>query len=361
MSLEKNDIDILKSTAHDLNNIFTSILNSVELLKIKTKDENLFQLVRNIENNSIRAAEIIDGLLLSDSDKKRLKSQLSIKKLFCDLELTIKKLFGTDALVEVSIEKNILDIYGNYSELFRVLLNLCVNAKESTSGNSKINISAVNFDSTNSKIPHKLNIKNWILIKITDNGHGISEENIQRIFDNGFSTKNGKKTSGLGLAIVKQIVDEHEGIIEVSSVVGKGTTFNIYLPAKPIVDNANSNPYSNAILIVDDSIEIADELAELLVFEHYNPTVASSGEIVLKMLSEGKKFDLFIIDKKMPGMSGIELIEKIRKINPTVPIILASGSIPLGDEKRVGELRINKFLKKPYLFESMVKNIRDLI
>ncbi len=361
MSSEKNNIDLLKSTAHDLNNIFTSILNSVELLKIKIKDENLFQLVRNIENNSIRASEIIDGLLLSDSDKQQLKSQFGIEKLFYDLELTIRKLFGADTSIEVNIEKNISDIYGIYSELFRVFLNLCVNAKEASGNNSKIIISAANFNSTNSHIPQKLNIKNWVLITISDNGHGISEENIQRIFDNGFSTKNGKKTSGLGLAIVKKIIDEHEGIIEVDSVLEQGTTFNIYLPAKLKIDSKNLNPYSNAILIADDSREIADELAELLVFEHYNPTVATSGEMVLDLLSEGKKFDLFIIDKKMPGMSGIELIENIRKTDATVPIILASGSIPLDEEKRLGKLRINKFLKKPYLFESMVKNIRDLI
>ncbi len=351
---------VLKTTAHDLNNIFTSILNSVELLKIKNPNEAQLPLIQNIENNSLLASEIINQLLLNDTEKKELKKQLNITTLISDLELTLKKSFGSKINVNVHLEKELNDIYGNYSEIFRVLLNFCVNAKESFNKNGTISISAFNVHLTEDKIPSNLNSQNYVLIEVSDNGKGIAEKDINKIFETGFSTKSSKKTSGIGLSIVKQIIEEHKGFIEVKSKIGDGTTFKVYIPkikkAKIIIKTAAQK----SILIAEDSKEIAEELSELLNLENYISTVAFSGESVLDILKSKKLFDLFIIDKKLPGISGLEVIEKIRELDLLVPIILASGSIPSDEEKILRELKINKYLKKPYLFEDLLQIIQEL-
>lgn len=355
----KTNIDFLKMTAHDLNNILTSILNSVELLKIKISDSNQTVLLKNIENNSLRAAEIVNDLLLTKEDKEKLKAQVSVEQLMFDLKLTLEKSFADSLKIEINIDKNIGDIFGNYSDLFRVLLNLCVNAKDAFA--DKILISACNTKLSKTKTALSLNNKDYVLIEIADNGKGIEEENFINVFKTGFSTKNSNKTSGLGLSIVKKVVDEHEGSIEVESELRKGTAFKIYFPVFLKIDKSGSVSKNRKILIAEDTKEIADELSELLKSENYIPTAAYNGEDVLDFLSEKKAFDLFIIDKKMPGIDGIELIKLIRKKDLRVPIILATGSMPRGEENSLRELNINKYIKKPYLFETLLKSIRELI
>jgi len=355
----KKNIDVLKMTAHDLNNIFTSILNSVELLKIKIKDNDQSILLKNIENNSIRASEIVNELLLTEENKEKLKTRICIKTLISDLELTLKRSFNNSVKIELNLDKNIGDVFGNYSDLFRVLLNLCVNAKDASA--DKISISVYNTDVPKTKIYLNLNNKNFVVIKIADNGKGIEKASLADIFETGFSTKSSNKVSGLGLSIVKKIVDEHKGYIEVESELGKGTTFKIYFPVVKKVDKSVSVPTNKKILIAEDTKEIADELSELLKFENYIPTVAYDGEEVLNLLSERKTFDLFIIDKKMPGINGIELIKRIRRKDLLVPIILATGSMPSEEENSLSELNINKYIKKPYLFETLLENIRKLV
>ena len=355
----KKNINVLKMTAHDLNNIFTSILNSVELLKIKIKDNDQSILLKNIENNSIRASEIVNELLLTEENKEKLKTRISIKTLISDLELTLKKSFDSSVKIELKLDENIGDVFGNYSDLFRVLLNLCVNAKDALA--DKILISVYNTDVSKTINYLSLNNKDFVVIKIADNGKGIEKASLADIFKTGFSTKKSHTVSGLGLSIVKRIVDEQKGYIEVESVFGKGTTFKIYFPVVQKVDKNISVSLNKKILIAEDTKEIADELSELLKFENYIPTVAYDGEKVLNLLSERKTFDLFIIDKKMPGINGIELIKRIRRKDSLVPIILATGSMPSEDENSLSELNINKYIKKPYLFETLLENIRELV
>jgi len=355
----KKNIDVLKMSAHDLNNIFTSILNSVELLKIKITDNDQSLLLKNIENNSIRASEIIKELLLTEENKEKLKTQINIKPLFSDLELTLKRYFDSSIKIEIKLDENTEGVYGNYSDLFRVLLNLCVNAKDAMA--DKILISVSNTDVSKIKNNLKINNKNLVFIKVTDNGKGIAKDSLADIFKTGFSTKSSNKVSGLGLSIVKKIIDEHEGLIDVESELGKGTTFKIYLPVFHKIDKNTSVSINKKVLIAEDTKEIADELSELLKFENFIPTVAYDGEEVLNLLSEKKNFDLFIIDKKMPGINGIELIKRIRKTNSLVPIILATGSMSSEEENGLGELNINTYIKKPYLFETLLDNIRELV
>ena len=206
-----------------------------------------------------------------------------------------------------------------------------------------------------------LNKGNYVHFSVTDNGSGIEEENLQKIFDPYFSTKIKETGSGLGLYVTYGIIKAHNGLIEVSSVPGKETVFDVYLPAfeptvleKPVLAD-------KIILLVDDEIMLRDLLAEMLESNGYSVIKVGSGTEALKVLTEEIKVDLVIIDFNMPGMNGLETVRKIRKLNFKMPVILSSGSMGFEYKFNIKEEGITATLTKPYEFDTMFSTIQKLI
>ena len=177
-----------------------------------------------MENNSNRAIELFEEFLTKDKSQKTKKKKINLNLLLEEVTVTMSEIVKGNVDIELNVSEELKPILGRYSEVFRILLNLCVNAKDAMKETGGIiNISANNYLTDDRA--------EAVIIKVKDNGSGISEENISKIFNKGFSTKDGKKISGLGLSIVKQIVEEHEGTISVYSALGEGTEFSIVFPS----------------------------------------------------------------------------------------------------------------------------------
>jgi CheY-like chemotaxis protein len=197
---------------------------------------------------------------------------------------------------------------------------------------------------------------------VSDTGTGISEENVQKIFDPYFSTKEKESGSGLGLYVTYGIIKAHKGYIEVESSKTAGTTFNVYIPAYEPAAVGSHSPSDKIILLADDEIMLRDLLAELLESNGYNVIKVSSSTEVLKVLTEEIKVDLVIIDYNMPGgMTGLDCVAKIRELNMEMPIILSTGSLVFDEDFDVNKMGISNMLPKPYEFDTMLSTIKKLI
>jgi two-component system cell cycle sensor histidine kinase/response regulator CckA len=302
-----------KHLAHDLNNIFTRILNSIDLLKRKVPgSSDLLPLLNNIEAGTYLASEMITD---NFGDKSRNKNQrrINLNSLISDVIRSFSVQHKGRIEFALSLDPNLKIVAGKYSDYYRVVLNLITNAIESIEKTGIISLSTNNIDDDTN-----------IEFKITDNGSGIEEESLPFIFDEDFSTRNKKTVSGIGLSIVKNVVEESGGSISVSSQAGKGTEFKIVLKATDIT-NLQSTENGKTILVAEDEEILLELLTELLQSYNYTVLTSTSGREVLDILKI-RMPDLLIIDQKMPEMDGTECIEEISILNYKIPVILATGS-----------------------------------
>jgi signal transduction histidine kinase/CheY-like chemotaxis protein len=350
--------------AHDFNNLLSSIFGSINLLKKRVdQKEEITRLLDNIESCSIRAKDLTKGLLLFGKPTPKRKELIKPNDLLNEISKVINQTFPKRINLVTKISDSLYDLLGSGTEIYQVLLNLCVNAKEAIEDKGTLTLAANNItiDDKNLIQYPLLKMGNYVHFQVIDSGSGIKEENLLKIFDPYFSTKIKDTGSGLGLYVTYGIIKAHQGHIEVSSVEDEKTTFDVFLPAfepKAIVKTA---PDNKIILLADDEIMLRDLLAELLESNGFNVIKVSSGLEVLTLLTEEIKVDLIIMDYNMPEMNGLECIEKVRKLNFNMPIILSTGSLNIDTKFDLQKIGINSILLKPYEFDTMLSTIQKLL
>ncbi|MFZ2325216.1 MAG: ATP-binding protein [Ignavibacteriaceae bacterium] len=349
--------------AHDFNNLLSSIFGSLHLLRNRVPEsESVFKLIDNIENCSVRARDLTKGLLSFGKPTAKRKDIVMPNILLSELAKVVTQTFPAGIVLEEKIDENLHSILGNSTEIYQIMLNLCVNAKEAIDKKGKIVLSAKNVSVDDSNITSfpLLDRGKYVQFSVSDNGTGISEEHLSRIFDPYFSTKQKETGSGLGLYVTYGIIKAHKGHVDVTSKKDVGTTFDVFLPVfepKKIEKNEVKN---KIIMLADDEEMLSELLSEMLESTGYYVIKVKSGEEVLKVLTEELKVDLLIIDYNMPGMTGLDCIAELRKLNFNLPVILSSGSLQF-DDNELKKNKVNSKLLKPYEFETMLDTIKKLI
>lgn len=350
--------------AHDFSNLLSSIFGSINLLKSRVPQENnILKLLDNIENCSVRARDLTKGLLSFGKPTPKRKELVKLNEHLQEISKVITQTFPNRIELELNVQPDLLYILGNSTEIYQILLNLCVNAKEAIVSQGKIILCAENIsvDETNI-INYPLFKKgNYIKITVEDTGSGIKDADITKIFDPYFSTKQKEAGSGLGLYVTYGIIKAHGGYVEVSSKINVGTKFEVFLPAyEPTKIKTDTAVKEKIILLADDETMLRDLLSELLEANGYNVIKVGSGNEALNALGE-LKIDLAIIDFNMPGMNGLDTIAKMREMKFNFPIILSSGSLGVELEFDLKKYKVNGQLLKPYEFETMLATIQKLI
>ncbi len=349
--------------AHDFNNLLSSIFGSLHLLRNRIPEsENVIKLIDNIENCSVRARDLTKGLLSFGKPTAKRKEVVMPNFLLSEIAKVVTQTFPSIITLEENVDNGLHNILGNGTEIYQILLNLCVNAKESIEGKGKITLNASNLlvDDSNIIYYPLLNRGKYVKFSVTDTGSGIDEENLSKIFDPYFSTKQKDTGSGLGLYVTYGIIKAHKGHIDVTSRKGFGTTFDVYLPVFEPHDSIKQKESDKIIMLADDEEMLSELLAEMLESSGFYVIKVKSGEEVLTVLTEEIKIDLLIIDYNMPVMNGLECIEKIRSLNFNLPVILSSGSLGFNDEDLI-RYKVNSKIMKPYEFDTMLKTIKQLI
>ncbi|MFI5236712.1 MAG: ATP-binding protein [Ignavibacteriales bacterium] len=350
--------------AHDFGNLLSSIFGSLNLLRKRVdQTENVQKLIDNIENCSVRARDLTKGLLSFGKPTPKRKELVKPHKLLGEIIKIVTQTFPKTVTLTEEINSKLYDLIGNGTEIYQVILNLCVNAKEAINekGNIKIIVKNITIDENNIAFLPLLQKGNYVKFSVSDDGVGIDETHLSKIFDPYFSTKVKDSGSGLGLYVSYGIIKAHNGFIDVTSKPGAGTTFDVYIPAFEAPKEKQTDPSEKIILLADDEPMLGDLLAELLETNGYSVIKVASGKEALTVLTEEIKVDLAIIDYNMPGLSGLETIAEIRKLNLDLPIILSSGSIWANQESEILKYKINGQLDKPYEFESMLATIRKFV
>ncbi|HAM50711.1 MAG TPA: hypothetical protein DCP92_08485 [Nitrospiraceae bacterium] len=316
--------------AHDFNNLLTGILGSIDLSKMHVdKESRTYRRLEEAERATMRAAELTQQLLTFSRGGAPIKRAASVVEII--KESARFALSGSNVKCVYQFADNLWSVEVDEGQMHQVFHNLVINADQAMPEGGII---TVNANNAVLGVGGPLQAGKYIMIVIEDQGTGISEEHIQKIFDPYFTTK--EKGRGLGLAVVYSIIKNHGGHITVRSKVGVGTTFTLYLPAteKPSSEEKASKEEpivgGGRILLMDDEKVVRDIAGEILKVTGYEVEFAKDGQEAIELYRKAEKstrpFDVVIMDLTVPGgMGGKEAIKTLREINPSVKAVVSSG------------------------------------
>ncbi|MCC5637300.1 PAS domain S-box protein [Nostoc sp. CHAB 5844] len=358
--------------AHDLNNILTPILAASQLLQLRFPQdkERYHQLMAIIENNAKRGADLVKQVLSFARGFKGERTIILIKHLISEMLLIAKQTFPKSIEFAIAIPDNLWAVSGDITQLHQVLMNLVVNARDAMPDGGKIEISAENrfIDEAYAKMNLEAQVGDYILLTIADNGTGMPPEILDRIFEPFFTTKEIGTGTGLGLSTVLGIIKSHGGFINVSSKVGKGTKFNLFLPAVEGCQGLKTDNLTvplgegELILVVDDEAKIL-EIATI-VLENYNYKIltASNGIEAIALYAQYKhQIKAVLMDMIMPEMDGITAIRTLQKMNPQVQIIACSGFNPHEGLTDVINANVQLVLPKPFTAQDLMNSLQHVL
>lgn len=355
---------LASGVAHDFSNILSTIFGSVAILKKKAGGETEFlRLIDNIETSAARAKELTKGLLSYGKPPGKNKEVVHPESIVEEIVRVVQQTFPKRIQLELDVADNLCEIYANSTQIYQVALNLVVNARDAIEGDGIISIKVENFSlaTLHDPVYYFLSPGKYLRFSVTDTGKGISPENLNKIFDPYFSTKESEGGTGLGLYVSFGIIKSHDGYLDVHSDVGRETRFDIYLPAYEPAKTETSKDGEKIILLADDEVLLQDLLAEILESYNYTVVKVQDGKEVLRVLTEEIKIDLLILDYNMPVMDGVKCLQEIRKLGIDIPVIFSTGSLGIAERADLSTLNINALLAKPYDFNSMLTMIRELI
>ncbi|HEY9245854.1 MAG TPA: PAS domain S-box protein, partial [Candidatus Methanoperedens sp.] len=357
--------------AHDLNNILTPMMLSLQLLKEKFKDEQSQKLLTILEQNSQRGADLIKQVLSFSRGVEGERNPLSAKHLLAEIERIIKETFPRNIEITIDIQNDLFIISGDVTQLHQVIMNLCVNARDAMPDGGILSISAENFFIDENQVRMHAWEKPgfYIAVEVSDTGTGIPSRIIDRIFDPFFTTKEIGKGTGLGLSTALAIVKSHGGFIDVQSAIGKGTTFKVYLPALSITEKqeAPQRPAElirgngETILVIDDEMSIRETTCAILEKCGYKAIAACDGiEAIMQYTKNKEEVKIVLIDMSMPIMDGPACIHALLKIDPDIKIIAVSGLIEEEMFSKIKKSAVD-ILRKPYTAEDLLERIHKVM
>jgi len=359
--------------AHDLNNVLAPILMSVEMLKMKFNDPSSERLLNMLESSAKRGAGMVKQVLTFARGVDGERVLLQPKHLIKDIAKIIDDTFPKTVKLKTAISENLWPVLGDATQLHQVLLNLTVNARDAMPNGGTINVVAENV--IIDEAPGEGGAQTpapgfYVVVKVSDNGTGIPKEVLDKIFEPFFTTKEVGKGTGLGLSTVLGIIKSHNGLVQVQTEVNRGTTFVVYLPAQEAAQmlaaesEVKNLPAGNGelILAVDDEASVLSMTKETLEAFGYRVITARDGAEAVAVYSAHKdEIRGVLTDMLMPHMDGPATIRVLKKLDPNVRIIAASGLFDADKVKDATGLDKIAFLMKPYTAESLLKTVHQVL
>ncbi|OAN97699.1 hybrid sensor histidine kinase/response regulator [Sulfitobacter geojensis] len=324
--------------AHDFNNLLAVILGNLELWLETGKEEQGKKKIETAYKAAKRGADLTTNLLSFSRQAPLQPARLNLNTLFeSTLDWTARVLPATIS-IEETLFADLWDIEADAASAENAIINLILNARDAMSEGGRIKIETANIELFNDDIVSSgLDIAPgpYVVVTISDTGHGIAPEKIDQVFEPFYTDKPRGKGSGLGLSMVQGFVEQSGGTISLSSEVGTGTTFKLYfkaaVDAAPLPEDAppkqrTSKPTQGTILVVEDEPEVLKVIAMFLESAGYTVLTAKTGSAALETFKSSRRVDLLLTDVVMPGrLQGGSLITAIRQINPDLPCIILSG------------------------------------
>ncbi|MEX2470941.1 MAG: PAS domain S-box protein [Gemmatimonadota bacterium] len=355
--------------AHDFNNLLTVVNATADLaLAEMTEDSPLRDDLDQIRQAGERAARLTRQLLAFSRRQVMHRRSVQLNDIISDFLEMIRRLIGDHIELDSTLAKDLPPIEADPSQLEQVLMNLCVNARDSMPGGGMLKISTrrVVLDADHAARHVAMKPGRYVLLSISDTGEGMDDATRARIFEPFFTTKSQGQGTGLGLSTVYGIVKQTGGSIWVYSEVGLGTTFKVYFPladsgtaTAPLSWSTTDRGGSEAILVVDDEEPIRKLVRRLLERAGYEVIEAATAREAIDVMDRSKgSIDLVLTDLVMPGMSGAELATVLADTHPHVKLLLTTGYSPAAVAPPLPPGRAWDVIEKPYAIEELLLQVR---
>jgi len=356
--------------AHNLNNLLTPILLSIELLKSMATDARSEGILDLIESSAKRGEAVVRQVLAFARGDRIEKAEIQLGQLLHEVESLIASTFPKNIRLRFYVPQDTWTILGDPAQIQQILLNLCLNARDAMPDGGSLEVKADNCVLEDQMGPMNLRAKagHYVTISVIDTGIGIPTNLQERIFEPFFTTKTPQQGTGLGLSTTLAIVRSHDGIIQVDSRPNQGATFKVSLPATvapstPLKDSSGAaslpEGIGETVLVVDDEVPILKVTRMLLQAKGYRVLTAANGAEALAAYTEHQdEIAVVLIDMNMPVMDGPTAIRELLRINPAVQIIAVSGLGAKESVTEVSEAGVKHFLTKPYTTGTLLKAIR---
>ena len=359
--------------AHDFNNLLGVIIGYSRVLKkALNQDSTLCEHATEVEKAGQRAASLTKQLLAFSRQQVLTPAVLNLNTLASDMEKMLPRLLGEDIDVSLDLDPALDSVKADQSQIEQVILNLAVNSRDAMPNGGKLKVQTANaeFDQAYTRNHPGSRVGRYVLLSVTDTGTGMDAGTLAHIFEPFFTTKERGKGTGLGLATVYGIVKQSNGYIWVDSAVGRGTSFQIYLPryvgeqavdTQKIVSEERLSG-SETILLVEDAEPLRKLAQSFLEGSGFRVLSAANGEEALEVANRfAGIFDLLLTDVVMPGMNGRMLAEQLMPRRPGMKVLYMSGysdSFIAGHGVLDPRLHL---LHKPFTEEVLIRSVREVL
>ncbi len=364
--------------AHDFNNLLTAMIGFCDLLLLRSPPSDpAFADIMQIKQNANRAANLVRQLLAFSRQQTLQPRVLDVTDILYELRHLIERLIGENIKLDVVHGRDIGLVKVDQGQFEQVIINLAVNARDAMPGGGGLTIRTANIRRERElRRGHEvMPAGDYVLVEMADTGVGIAKENLARIFDPFFSTKELGSGTGLGLSTVYGIVKQTGGFVFVSSIPGRGAAFEIYLPRCQAADGPPPSRLDIAetpaikdltgngtIMLVEDDDPVRIFGARALRNKGYRVIEARSGEAALDLIRRAdERIDLLITDVVMPHMDGPGLVREVREIHSGLKVIYISGYTEDAFRQRLDSDGGIDFLPKPFSLKQLAAKVRDVL
>ena len=362
--------------AHDFNNLLTAMIGFCDLLLMRHRPgDQSFADIMQIRQNANRAANLVRQLLAFSRQQTLQPRVLNVTDALAELSNLLRRLIGASIELKMVHGRDLGLVRVDQGQLEQVIINLAVNARDAMTEGGTLGINTFNVPPDDSRLEglDALPDTQYVAIEMADTGTGIAKEHLDKIFEPFFTTKEVGMGTGLGLSTVYGIIKQTGGLISVSSEVGKGSTFTIFLPRHegevvealpaPSRESARRRDLTGAgvVLLVEDEDAVRKFGARALRNKGYTVIEASNGEGALEVLEKGEAIDILITDVVMPGVDGPSLIRQVREKRPALKVICISGYTEDSFRKRLDLSDNIHFLPKPFSLQQLAGKVKEVI
>jgi signal transduction histidine kinase len=358
--------------AHDFNNILGIIIGNTELALEDIPGWNpAHENLEEIRAAAHRAKDVVRQILTFSRQPEKSLTPMNIGPVISEAILLLRSSFPSTITIRPNIEKHLYPVKSEPAQINQVLINLCTNAAHAmgeAGGTLDVNLVNVDLEEEDMKTYPDLAPGRHVRLTVSDTGHGMDPEMLNRIFDPYFSTREVGDGAGMGLAVVQGIVLNHHGTIQVTSSPGKGSSFHVLIPAVTAEpeDHAGERPElpkgTERIFFIDDEPSMVKAYKPLLTRLGYQVTASTDSREALATFSKHpESFDLVITDQTMPEMMGEDLAAAFLHIRPDIPIVLCTGFSERIDKEKALRMGIRAFMMKPVSMHEMARILRDVL
>jgi PAS domain S-box-containing protein len=355
--------------AHNFNNLLMGIQGNVSLVRREVEPDHPHQHRLGTIEDLVQGGSKLTAQLLGYARAGRYEVRP------IDLNALLRQTASTFALTRKEIRVHLdlstepMPVRADRGQIEQVLLNLFVNAAEAMpeGGDLYVSTALTSLESFGGR-PYQPKLGSYVHLQVRDTGVGMSSETVQRVFDPFFTTKGMSGGTGLGLASVYGTIKAHGGYIEVKSEVGAGSTFSVFLPATEDmileVEGARDEIVLGRgnVLVVDDDEAVLEACASILSHLHYTPICAATGgEALEKYREQVDGIDLVILDMVLPDISGSDVYDTLKRIDPEAKVLLSSGYSIDGQAERILERGCDDFIQKPFTVEQLSQKIGSVL